>query len=63
LAPCYGAGYQRLDSKPVVVRVPDFGDRFFTYQICDARTESFAQIGKQYGTKQRVRTSPAATLR
>ena len=47
----YGAGYQRLDSKPVVVQVPDFGHRFFTYQICDARTESFAQIGKQYGTK------------
>jgi len=47
----YGAGYQRLDSKPVIVQVPDFGDRFFTYQICDARTDSFASIGKQYGTK------------
>jgi hypothetical protein len=31
--------------------VPDFGQRFFTYQIVDARTDSFAQIGKQYGTK------------
>lgn len=47
----YGAGFQRLDTTPVVVQVPDFGDRFFTYQICDARTDSFAQIGKQYGTK------------
>lgn len=47
----YGAGYQHLDSKPVIVQVPDFGSRFFTYQICDARTDSFAQIGKQYGTK------------
>jgi hypothetical protein len=47
----YGAGYQRLDSTPVVVQVPDFGDRFFVYQICDARTDSFAQIGKQYRTK------------
>ena len=47
----YGAGYQRLDSIPVIVQVPDFGDRFFTYQICDARTDSFASIGKQYGTK------------
>lgn len=47
----YGAGYQRLDDKPVVVQVPDFGDRFFTYQVCDARTDSFATIGKQYGTK------------
>jgi hypothetical protein len=47
----YGAGYQRLDTKPVVVQVPDFGDRFFTYQICDARTDSFARVGKQYRTK------------
>jgi hypothetical protein len=47
----YGAGFQRLDSKPVIVQVPDFGDRFFTYQICDARTDSFCSIGKQHGTK------------
>jgi hypothetical protein len=47
----YGAGFQRLDSKPVVVQVPDFGDRFFTYQMTDARTDSFASIGKQYNTK------------
>jgi hypothetical protein len=47
----YGAGYQHLDLKPVVVQVPDFGERFFTYQMADARTDSFASIGKQYGTK------------
>ena len=47
----YGAGFQRLDRKPVVVQVPDFGERFFTYQITDARTDSFASIGKQYKTK------------
>jgi len=47
----YGAGYQHLDSKPVIVQVPDFGDRFFTYQIVDARTDSFCSIGKQHGTK------------
>src|SRR5271156_1621050 len=47
----YGAGFQRLDSKPVIVQVPDFKGRFFTYQITDARTDSFASIGKQYGTK------------
>jgi hypothetical protein len=33
------------------VQVPDFGERFFTYQIVDHRTDSFASIGKQYGTK------------
>jgi hypothetical protein len=47
----YGAGYQHVDTKPVVIQVPDFGTRFFTYQIADARTESFGKIGKQYGTK------------
>jgi hypothetical protein len=47
----YGAGFQKLDTVPVVVQVPDFGDRFFTYQIVDHRTDSFASIGKQYGTK------------
>ena len=47
----YGAGFQRLDEKPVVIQVPDFGNRFYVYQIADARTNSFGQIGKQYGTK------------
>jgi hypothetical protein len=47
----YGAGFQRLDSKPVIVQVPEFGDRFWTYQIVDARTDSFCKLGKQYGTK------------
>ena len=47
----YGAGFFSLDEQPVVVQVPDFGDRFFTYQIVDHRTDSFVQIGKQYDTK------------
>jgi hypothetical protein len=47
----YGAGYQRLDSQPVIVQVPDFGERFYTYQLTDARTDSFASIGKQHGSK------------
>jgi hypothetical protein len=47
----YGAGFMTLDSQPVVVQVPDFGDRFFTYQVVDHRTDSFVSIGKQYGTK------------
>lgn len=47
----YGAGFCSLDQQPVVVQVPDFGQRFFTYQIIDHRTDSFASIGKQYGTK------------
>ncbi len=47
----YGAGYQRLNTKPVIIQVPDFGDRFWTYQLCDARTDAFANMGKQNGTK------------
>jgi hypothetical protein len=46
----YGGGFMSLDKQPVVVQVPDFGDRFFTFQIVDHRTDSFASIGKQYGT-------------
>jgi hypothetical protein len=47
----YGAGYQRLNSTPVIIQVPDFGDRFWTFQLCDARTDAFCNMGKQNGTK------------
>jgi hypothetical protein len=47
----YGAGYQHVDTIPVVVQVPDFGNRFFVYQIAEARTNAFGNIGKQYSTK------------
>src|SRR5271156_6235855 len=47
----YGAGFQHVDTIPVVVQVPDFGKRFFVYQIADARTNSFGKIGQQYSTK------------
>jgi len=47
----YGAGFLALDREPVVIQVPDFGERFWVYQIVDQRTDSFARLGKQYGTK------------
>lgn len=47
----YGAGIAALDETPVVVQVPDFGTRFWVYQIVDLRTDSFADIGIMYGTK------------
>jgi hypothetical protein len=47
----YGIGGIALDVSPVVVQVPDFGERFWVYQIVDARTDSFVQLGKMYGTK------------
>lgn len=47
----YGIGALALDKSPVVIQVPDFGDRFWVYQIVDLRTDSFAELGKMYGSK------------
>jgi hypothetical protein len=47
----YGAGLVALDQSPVIIQVPDFGDRFWVYQVVDLRTDSFAQLGKMYGTQ------------
>lgn len=46
----YGAGSMALDLSPVVIQVPDFGDRFWVYQMVDLRTDGFVQLGKMYGT-------------
>jgi len=47
----YGFGYAATDDEPVVLQVPDFGDRFWVYALYDARSTEFSNIGKQYGTK------------
>jgi hypothetical protein len=47
----YGLGIFDFTKEPVVVQVPDFGDRFWVYQVVDQRTDSFAHLGKMYGTK------------
>jgi hypothetical protein len=47
----YGASIVALDQSPAVIQVPDFGSRFWVYQIVDLRTDSFADIGAMYGTK------------
>jgi hypothetical protein len=47
----YGAGSLALDISPVVVQVPDFGDRFWVYQAVNLRTDGFIQLGKMYGTR------------
>jgi hypothetical protein len=46
----YGIGALALDISPIVIQVPDFGDRFWVYQVVDLRTDSFVQLGKMYGT-------------
>lgn len=47
----YGAAMLDLDVSPVVIQVPDFGSRFWVYQLADMRTDGFAGLGKMYGTK------------
>lgn len=46
----YGFGVLDARREPSVVQVPDFGDRFWVYQVVDQRTDSFVRIGKMYGT-------------
>jgi hypothetical protein len=47
----YGFGLFTLDYDPIVVQVPDFGNRFWVYQVVDQRTDSFVRLGKMYDTK------------
>ncbi|MFF2622957.1 DUF1254 domain-containing protein [Oerskovia jenensis] len=46
----YGIGAIGLDLSPVVLQVPDFGDRFWVYQVVDLRTDSFVRLGSMYAT-------------
>lgn len=46
----YGFGMFDLAADAVVVQVPDFGKRFWLYQLGDQRTDSFAEVGSIYGT-------------
>jgi len=56
LVPCpsrdvlYGFGIFDLGLSPVVIQVPDFGGRFWLYQLGDHRTDSFAEVGSMHGT-------------
>ncbi|HET6994299.1 MAG TPA: DUF1214 domain-containing protein [Chitinophagaceae bacterium] len=47
----YGMGSLDFRKEPAVIQVPDFGDRFWVYQVCDQRTDGFASVGKMYDTK------------
>ena len=47
----YGLGWLSLAKEPVVMQVPDFGDRFWTFPVYDARTDEISELGLQYGTK------------
>ncbi len=47
----YGVAFCSLDEEPIVIQVPDFGDRFWVYALYDARTDQFGEMGKAYGTE------------
>jgi hypothetical protein len=47
----YGLSFMSFEKEPVVMQVPDFGDRFWTLPVYDARTDQISQLGLQYGTK------------
>src|SRR5262245_47731150 len=47
----YGLGFFSLDEEPVIVQVPEFGNRFWVYALYDARTDQFGDLGKPYGSK------------
>jgi hypothetical protein len=47
----YGLGFFDLEKQPVIIQVPDFGDRFWVYAIYDIRTDQVGQLGKPYGSK------------
>lgn len=47
----YGFGMLSLDDAPVVFQVPDFGERFWLYQLGNQRTDTLGGVGKMYGTK------------
>ena len=47
----YGLGFFDLDTEPVVIQVPDFGDRFWVYALYDQRTDQQGHVGKPYGSK------------
>ena len=47
----YGLSYMDLGKEPVIVQVPEFGDRYWVIEAEDARADEFSNLGKQYGTK------------
>lgn len=47
----YGFGMFDLEADAVVLQVPDFGRRFWLYQLGDQRTDGFAEVGSMHGTR------------
>jgi len=47
----YGFGILALEKEPVVFQVPDFGERYWVYQLGNQRTDTLGGMGRMYGSK------------
>jgi hypothetical protein len=47
----YGFGIFSLEREPVIFQVPDFGSRYWVYQLGNERTDAIVGLGSIYGTK------------
>jgi hypothetical protein len=47
----YGFGILALEREPVVFQIPDFGSRYWVYQLGNQRTDAISGLGSIYGTK------------
>ena len=47
----YGFGILALDHEPAVFQIPDFGSRYWVYQLGNQRTDAISGLGSIYGTK------------
>lgn len=47
----YGLGFMDLSLGPVVMQIPDIGERFWVYAIYDQRTDQVGKLGLQHGTE------------
>jgi hypothetical protein len=47
----YGFGILSLDLEPAVFQIPDFGSRYWVYQLGNQRTDAIVGLGSIYGTK------------
>lgn len=45
----YGLGFFSLDEEPVIIQVPDFGERFWVYSIYDQRTDQVGELANPTG--------------
>jgi hypothetical protein len=47
----YGPGWLDLRQEPIVLRIPDMGDRYWIVEMCDFYTDVFASPGTRRGSK------------